>query len=155
MASFELPTDPAALSICDGFAIVSMNMRDATTGKIVWEETKWPNDWQREEVAAHIPASILQCSEVSRELVFSSKEQISNFALVQRVFLFGQQIEEWRFDFGFVIPGSTNSWQSTIAAAGEGKMLDPAVASGQLVIETTFQDGENLINRSLVRVHYV
>lgn len=30
---------------------------------------------------------------------------------------------EWRFDFGFVIPGSTNTWQSTIEAAGEGKMI--------------------------------
>lgn len=30
---------------------------------------------------------------------------------------------EWRFAFGFVIPGSTNTWQQTIEAAGESKML--------------------------------
>eukprot|EP00976_Prorocentrum_cordatum_P083048 1185084-Prorocentrum_minimum.AAC.1 len=33
---------------------------------------------------------------------------------------------EWHFDFGFVIPGSTNSWQSTIEAADEQDMLNPA-----------------------------
>lgn len=31
--------------------------------------------------------------------------------------------EEWFFDFGFVIPGSTNSWQQTIESAGEDRML--------------------------------
>ena len=32
---------------------------------------------------------------------------------------------EWVFQFGFVIPNSTNSWQSTIEAVEEGSMLDP------------------------------
>jgi hypothetical protein len=30
---------------------------------------------------------------------------------------------EWRFDFGFVIPGSTNSWQQSIQAADPHKMM--------------------------------
>lgn len=30
---------------------------------------------------------------------------------------------EWFFDFGFVIGGSTNSWQQTIESAGEDRML--------------------------------
>lgn len=30
---------------------------------------------------------------------------------------------EWFFHFGFVIPGSTNSWQQTIESAGEDRML--------------------------------
>mmetsp|Transcript_25978 Transcript_25978/g.72754 ORF Transcript_25978/g.72754 Transcript_25978/m.72754 type:complete len:123 (+) Transcript_25978:694-1062(+) len=37
-------------------------------------------------------------------------------------------LEDWRFHFGFVIPNSHNSWQSTTVAAGEGNMVDPGMA---------------------------
>ena len=30
---------------------------------------------------------------------------------------------EWYFEFGFVIPDSTNTWQSIIEAAPEGQMM--------------------------------
>lgn len=30
---------------------------------------------------------------------------------------------EWKFRFGFVIPGSTNTWQQTIEAAEDEQML--------------------------------
>jgi GMP-PDE, delta subunit len=30
---------------------------------------------------------------------------------------------EWHFEFGFVIPSSTNTWQSAIEAAPEGQMM--------------------------------
>lgn len=33
----------------------------------------------------------------------------------------------WRFHFGFVIPNSTNSWQTVQEAAGEGRMFPPAM----------------------------
>lgn len=32
-------------------------------------------------------------------------------------------IAEWFFEFGFVIPGSTNTWQSVIEAAPESQMM--------------------------------
>jgi hypothetical protein len=32
-------------------------------------------------------------------------------------------VTEWFFEFGFVIPGSTNTWQQTIEAADENSML--------------------------------
>lgn len=34
---------------------------------------------------------------------------------------------EWFFDFGFVIPGSTNTWQSVIEAAAESQMMSASV----------------------------
>lgn len=34
---------------------------------------------------------------------------------------------EWNFSFGFVIPGSTNTWQSVIEAAPESQMLPASV----------------------------
>ena len=35
----------------------------------------------------------------------------------------GRVLEEWSFDFGFVIPNSTNTWQSIIEAAPESQMM--------------------------------
>jgi hypothetical protein len=43
--------------------------------------------------------------------------------LVQRIYLHGRCIEEWFFKFGYVIPGSTNTWQQTIYAAPPDKMI--------------------------------
>jgi len=36
-------------------------------------------------------------------------------------------VAEWFFEFGFVIPESTNTWQSVIEAAPQGQMM-PASA---------------------------
>ena len=65
-----------------------------------------------------LPAAILGFQAVSREMTFSSVELIQNLRCVQTVCVFGEAIEEWRFQFGFVIPGSVNTWQCTIEAAG-------------------------------------
>jgi len=55
----------------------------------------------------------------------------------------------------FVIPGSTNSWQQIIEAAGENEMMSPSDLSGNITIETSFYDGDFFISKSLVRVFYV
>lgn len=61
---------------------------------------------------------------------------------------------EWSFDFGFVIPGSTNSWEQIIEGAGKGKMIPAEVLSGNVIIETGFWDGEELVSKSVIRVFY-
>jgi retinal rod rhodopsin-sensitive cGMP 3',5'-cyclic phosphodiesterase subunit delta len=67
---------------------------------------------------------------------------MTQFRLEQRVYFKGTIIEgknkndfyiekrfffyyylEWSFSFGFVIPGSTNTWQSLIEAAAENQMI--------------------------------
>jgi len=42
-----------------------------------------------------------------------------DFKLLQKIYFQGHVLEEWFFQFGFVIPNSTNNWQSTIEAAAE------------------------------------
>uniref|UniRef100_H3G7T5 GMP phosphodiesterase delta subunit domain-containing protein n=2 Tax=Phytophthora ramorum TaxID=164328 RepID=H3G7T5_PHYRM len=104
---------------------------------------------------ARLPVDILKCSAVSREINFSSAEEISRFRLEQRVFLDGSCIEEWIFNFGYVIPGSTNTWQQTIESAGPENMLDPEIMSGKLTIETAFYDGQLPIAKTVYRIYYV
>ena len=66
-----------------------------------------------------------------------------------------KKIKEWYFEFGFVIPGSTNSWQSLIEAAPESQMIPASVLSGHVVIETLFLDGDFEVSKSRVRIHYI
>ncbi|GMR36954.1 hypothetical protein PMAYCL1PPCAC_07149 [Pristionchus mayeri] len=142
-----------ANSILTGFKLNWMNLRDGTTGKVLWQSTADLADPSKEH-EAHVPRAVLKCKSVSRELNFYSDELIEKFRLEQRVFLKESVIEEWFFDFGFVIPKSTNTWQSVIEAAPQGNMLPPALLSGNVVIETSFFDDELLVSKSTVRIFY-
>ena len=80
---------------------------------------------------------MLKSNSVANMIVFSTKEKIDNLNLMQNMYLCGEKIETLRFDFGFVIPGSTNSWEQTIVA-DEGHVMPADILSGNLVCETIF-----------------
>ena len=102
-----------------------------------------------------IPSSILECPVVSRELNFSSNDEVSNLVLVQKIMMNEICLEQWSFSFGFVIPNSTNTWQQIIRSAGKDKMMNPEVLSGNITIETSFCDDDILISQNTVRVYYI
>lgn len=85
--------------------------------------------------------------------MFYSQELFQQFSLKQKVYLHDQQIEEWESKFGFVIPGSTNSWELTITAGDN--VLTPEILSGNLTIETIFYDGDKQLLSSKARIYYV
>ncbi|XP_016396435.1 retinal rod rhodopsin-sensitive cGMP 3',5'-cyclic phosphodiesterase subunit delta isoform X2 [Sinocyclocheilus rhinocerous] len=106
-----------AKEILKGFKLNWMNLRDAETGKVLWQGTE-DLSLPGVEHEARVPKKILKCKAVSRELNFSSVEKLEKFRLEQKVFF-----KEWFFEFGFVIPNSTNTWQSLIEAAPESQMM--------------------------------
>jgi len=143
-----------AEDILKGFKLNWMNLRDADSGKILWQSNEDMSAPGREH-EARVPKKILKCKAVSREINFSSAEQMEKFRLEQKVYLKDQVIEEWYFEFGFVIPNSTNTWQSLIEAAPESQMLPASLLSGNVVIETNFYDDDLLVSTSRVRLYYV
>uniref|UniRef100_A0A914DHU5 Phosphodiesterase delta-like protein n=1 Tax=Acrobeloides nanus TaxID=290746 RepID=A0A914DHU5_9BILA len=143
-----------ANEILSGFKLNWMNLRDAETGRILWQSSEDMSNPQSIH-EARIPKSVLKCKAVSREINFTSSEQIEKFRLEQRVYLKDNIIEEWFFDFGFVIPQSTNTWQNMIEAAPEGQMLPASLLSGNIVIETNFYDDDLLVSTSRVRLYYI
>lgn len=140
-------------SILHGFKLNWMNLRDAESGRVLWQSTEDMADPHHEH-EAHVPKSILKCRTVSREINFTSAEKIDKFRLEQRVFLKENIIEEWFFEFGFVIPDSTNTWQTLIEAAPESQMLPASLLSGNVVVETLFYDDDLLVSTSKVRLFY-
>ncbi|XP_013196100.1 retinal rod rhodopsin-sensitive cGMP 3',5'-cyclic phosphodiesterase subunit delta [Amyelois transitella] len=141
-------------NILNGFQVNWMNLRDADTSKILWQHNE---DMSNPDVEheARVPKRILKCRVVSREINFSSVESMERFRLEQKVLFKGHCMEEWFFEFGYVIPNSTNTWQSIIESAPESQMMPAHVLNGQVVIETRFYDGDLLITTSRVRLFYV
>ncbi|XP_029039047.1 prenyl-binding protein isoform X2 [Osmia lignaria lignaria] len=131
-----------------------MIVRDADKGKILWQanEDLFVPDVEHE---VRVPKKILKCRAVSREINFSSAEPMERFRLEQKVLFKGRCLEEWFFEFGFVIRNSTNSWQSLIEAAPESQMMPANVLNGNVVIETKFFDDDLLVSTSRVRLFYV
>jgi len=143
-----------AEDIMKGFKVNWMNLRDADTGKILWQghdDLSLPEA----EHEARVPKKILKCRAVSREINFSSLEPMEKFRLEQKVLYRGRCLEEWNFEFGFVIPNSTNTWQSLIEAAPESQMMPARVLNGNVVIETKFFDDQLEVSTSKVRLYYV
>lgn len=143
-----------AKEILKGFKLNWMNLRDAETGKVLWQGTE-DLSVPGVEHEARVPKKILKCKAVSRELNFSSSEKLEKFRLEQKVFFKGQCLEEWFFEFGFVIPNSTNTWQSLIEAAPESQMMPANVLTGNVIIETKFYDDDLHVSTSRVRLFYV
>ncbi|CAG0919496.1 unnamed protein product [Notodromas monacha] len=143
-----------AQEIQDGFKVNWMNLRDAEDGKVLWQGNDDLSVPGTEHIA-RVPRKILSCRSVSREINFSSAQAMEKFRLEQRVLFKGTCLEEWFFEFGFVIPNSTNTWQSVIEAAPEAQMMPANVLSGNVVIETKFFDGDLLVSTSNVRLFYI
>ncbi|OWF41217.1 retinal rod rhodopsin-sensitive cGMP 3',5'-cyclic phosphodiesterase subunit delta-like [Mizuhopecten yessoensis] len=144
----------SADQILQGFKLNWMNLRDGDSGKILWQSS---DDLSKPDAEheARVPKKILKCKAVSREINFSSHEAMESFKLEQKVLFKGKCLEEWYFEFGFVIPGSTNTWQSIIEAAPENQMMPASSLNGNVMIETKFFDGDLLVSTSKVRIFYV
>ena len=150
----QINNDPAAQKILKGFKLVSIKMKNSETGKVAWTSKDWTGDFFSKVEEAHLPKEMLSFPAVGRELVFSTEEAIKDFRIQQDVLVHGKIIEKWNYKFGFVIPGSENSWETIVEAAGEGKMLPAEFLSGNMYILTSFYAGNLFISKSVVKVFY-
>ena len=86
-------------------------------------------------------------------MVFSSVEAVEKMSLVQKMYMHGTLVETLFFEFGFVIPGSTNSWEQTIVA-DEGNVMPAEVLSGNLLCETILYSHGVPIHKSSYKIFY-
>ena len=76
--------------IGDGIKIESLRMRDAEEAKIFLDEPNWPSHEtkfaEKEEIEVHFPANMLESKAISRMIVFSSKSEIKDLELAQKMY---------------------------------------------------------------------
>jgi hypothetical protein len=91
-----------------------MVMRDADNGKLLWSSRRWTPQDMLDDImegelytaliiififfifiysSAKIPKEVLECDAVSREINFTSREEIQSFRLEQRIFVHGTCLE--------------------------------------------------------------
>ena len=63
-------------------------------------------------------------------------------------------MEEFGFDFGFVMPNTTNSWEQVIDAE-VGQVMPAEVLSGNLIVDTYFCTKGVSFAHQRYRVYYV
>ena len=150
----EVSKDPKAQEILKGFNLISLTLKNSETGEKAWVSKDWGKDVFTTVKEAHLPARMLKFPAVGREIVFSTEAPIVGFRIEQSVIVHGNPVEQWNYDFGFVMPGSENSWETIVEAAGEGNMLPAEFLSGNMFIVTSFYAGSLLISKSVVQVFY-
>ncbi|KAH8054426.1 3',5'-cyclic-nucleotide phosphodiesterase [Aureococcus anophagefferens] len=142
---------PEAKRVGFGFAINWMNMRDAYSGRILWEQKQGWADMYEREILARVPWSILSCRAVSREVNFSSEQKMEHFRLEQRP----PPRPALR---GLELPVRLRHARlhELVAAGHRGadEMMPAEVLNGNVVIETSFFDGDMLIAKCRVRIFY-
>jgi len=162
-------------SICKGFKINHMKMKDGSNGKIMWEKSDWNLDTNEFQEFKHknlnprefremnkiafknhnenLPKELLLCKSIVREINFSSIEPIDNFEIVQNYYLSRELIETTKFHFGFVIPNSTNNWEQIIEAKDE--MIPYNILSGKLKVETIFLTNGEIFLKNYITIFYI
>ena len=130
--------------------------RKGGPGRVLWQRRNLDPAalFGGREVEAHLPASTLAASAVTRQFTFASHCAMRHLFMVQRVLLDDAVVEVFDFDFGFVIPGSTNSWEQIVEADVEGGMLPVETLSGRLRVELQFWDKDVFVGSLVVRVWY-
>ena len=63
-------------------------------------------------------------------------------------------IEQFHFDFGFVMPNTTNSWEQIIDA-DVGQVLPAEILSGNLLVDTYFMVKGVAFAKQRYRIYYV
>ena len=75
-----------ALKIAAGIEIVSLRMRDYETGHVYLDCPKWGEEQKSLEEGTerevHFPSEMLKSKQLSRMIVFSSKEPVEKMSLV-------------------------------------------------------------------------
>lgn len=129
-------------------------MTNSDTKEVLWHEAKDFSD-SNEVHEARVPTSILDVRAVTREINFSSVEELKNFRIVQMAKFKGRILEQWGFTMGAVKAYTSNSWISTIEAAPESQLMPAKVLNGNVTIETEFYDNDEKFATSVIKLFYV
>jgi retinal rod rhodopsin-sensitive cGMP 3',5'-cyclic phosphodiesterase subunit delta len=121
---------------------------------VLWQEARdFSDPSQVHEV--QLPTSILDLKAVSREINFSTIEELKNFRIVHTAKFKGRPLEQMNYTMGTVKAGTSNTWISTIEAAPESVMMPAKILNGNVTIETEFYDDSEKFATSIIKLFYV
>lgn len=100
---------------------------------------------------------VLRKPTLSTTLVFSNgQEPLENFRMVERHYFKGKLIKSYEFKFGFVIPNSTNTWESvyTMPTLPEELIADILASPYEVKSDSFYFAGDTLIMHNKAEYRY-
>lgn len=150
--------------LVSGYRTHSITLRSMETGDVLFESTSFFRSFVKSRSALDdyrcdmekkfvLPKRALNSRAILCSIIFSSEESIQNLNCVSDVYLGGAFLERWDSNFGFVIPGSTNTWE-TCFVRSDTDFIDPSISSGNVVFDSILRDGEMPIRQFKLRLFY-
>ncbi|KAM3134845.1 hypothetical protein pb186bvf_013014 [Paramecium bursaria] len=139
--------------IREGFNIDNVIMKDSDTQDVYWSSNEFDFALQEQEI--YVKEQILKSQAATKVIVFSSKQILKKLIMVQKAYLHGQLVEEFKFQLGFVMPNTVNTWEQTIVNRPQEQMIPKEIQSGNLVVQIEFFENDQLIVSTSMKVFYI
>ena len=146
--------------VMKGLTISDWIIKDAETEEVLYDDRSFfrdylfkrkdPMDQKARKIV--IPRQTLECRAIAINVTVYSEESVQDLNSVSRLYLDGKFVEKWSFSMGFVIPGSTNTWEAFIVKSDAG-YLDPETLSGHLLVDSVVRDGDLPLLRSNLKIY--
>ena len=137
-----------AAAILENFTIDAMKFSDGETGQMFWCSSELVGSLQQLSAGAvdlRLPVAMAMCPAIVREITFSSVEVIRNLIIHERVWVADCVTHERMFEFGLVIPKSTNTWSTVAYADPHETPHEPEECIDQIVLELQVLTGQALL----------
>uniref|UniRef100_A0A7S0SA66 GMP phosphodiesterase delta subunit domain-containing protein n=1 Tax=Mantoniella antarctica TaxID=81844 RepID=A0A7S0SA66_9CHLO len=103
------------------------------------------------------PEKFLRFKTVRTALVFSvGPEPVPNFRMIERHYFKGDLIRSYDFNFGFCIPGSTNSWEAIygVPEMTEKRIMDLMDSPFEMQSDSFYYVGDTLVMHNKAAYSY-
>lgn len=148
----------------NGYHAHSITIRSMDTGEVLFESTSFFRSFVKSRTTLDdfrcdvekklvLPKRTVSSRAILCSLTFSSEESIQNFNCSTDVYLAGTFLEHWDTSFGFVIPGSTNTWETCIVRS-DTEFVEPYISSGNVIIDSVLRDGELPLRQFKIRLFF-
>ena len=110
-----------------------------------------------DEIEVRLIAELLDVSAISREITFTCEDELKSLRLVESVTpsSFPDEAIVRTFDFGYVIPGSINTWSQSYDAPAVNDPSGTTLAKhASLHVKVDFFDGERFLSTKRLHVSF-
>jgi len=103
------------------------------------------------------PSEVLESSAISTTLTFTvGSKPVEDFQMIERHYFRGELLKSFEFDFGFVIPNSKNTWETTYLVPGlsPAKVQEIAENPWEMESDSFYFAGGKLIMHNKAKYNY-
>lgn len=152
-----------------GIEFLSFTIEDYDTKKLIFEvsrdhppqvdfdPTNYSEDALR-KIKYNFSEDVLRLPAIKTCLVFSvGQKEVRDFRMIERHYFRNQLIKSFDFDFGFCIPGSTNTWDAVYAVPplDEGLIQEMVANPHETTSDSFYFVGEKLIMHNKASYKYI